>query len=87
MIKAEFKATCRVYGIKPKALKECLKKEKIKISEATKRDVLNTIFLYAPDLMFSRDVGDGVVEYCYPNIVKDLTTELTRINNEEFDDE
>jgi len=84
VIKAEFKVICRVYGIKPKALKECLKKENIKISKASKRDVLNTIFLYAPDLMFTRSIGDGAVEYYEKDIPKRLSEALAEENNKGF---
>ena len=80
MQKAEFKVICRFYGIKPRALKECLKKENIKLKSATKREVLNIIFVYAPDLMFTRSLGDGTVEYHYPDITKSLVNDLSQSN-------
>ena len=87
MVKAEFKVICRVYGVKPRALKECLKKENIKVKNASKREVLNTIFVYAPDLMFSRSIGDGAVEYYEKDMPKRLAKAMTDANNEEHSNE
>ena len=80
MNKLEFKGICRIYGIKKKALKECLKKENIELKSATKRDVLNTIFVYAPELMFSRSIGGDAVEYHYPDLTQKLIDDLSEAN-------
>jgi hypothetical protein len=72
MIKAEFKVICRVYGIKPKALRERLKEENIKVKNASKKEVLDIIFVNAPSLMFSRAAGDGTLEYLEPDMPQKL---------------
>jgi len=87
MKKAEFKATCRVFGVKPKALKSKMKKENIKLSEASKREVLNMIFIHAPNLMFSREIEDGTVEYLDRDMPKKLSNAMVFENNKEFNDE
>jgi hypothetical protein len=63
MDKNTFKNTCDYFGINKKALKEYLKKHGLKAKHATEKEVLEVIWLNAPDLMYSRSEGDGGVEY------------------------
>lgn len=76
MKKTEIKATCKEYNINFKTLKECLKKEK--------RKVLNTIFVHAHDLVFTRDAGDGTVEYLQPELTRKLINSLSDKNSKEI---
>lgn len=86
MQKVYFEVLSGFYGIDSKALKEKMKKENIKVSEASKRDVLNTMFLYAPELMYSRDIGNGIVEYLYPKVAMELAEDLARANKESYNE-
>jgi len=87
MKKREFKSIAEAFGVIPKALKSKMKKENIKVSEASRREVLNIIFLYTPDLMFSRVTGDGTVEYFDRDMPKKLSDAMAFENKREFNDE
>jgi hypothetical protein len=82
MKKTGFKTTCRFFGIKPKALRERSKGENIKVKNTTKKQMLETIFVYAPTLMFSRNIGYGEVEY----LEKDIPQKLAKAMAEERGD-
>jgi hypothetical protein len=73
MVKAEFKVICRIFGIKPKALRERMKEENIKRKNATKKEVLDVVFVNSTDLMYSRSIGNGEVEYLEPDMPRRLS--------------
>ena len=68
MTKQHYKDICNEYDINPRALKEKLKKESLKIKDLNTLDVLQQIFIYAPDLMYCRVAGGGTVEYHNANL-------------------
>lgn len=63
MKKSEFKNICKEFNVIPKAVKNCLKAEDLKVKDASEYEVIKHIYVNAPTLMFSRDTGDGSVEY------------------------
>ena len=63
MTKQHYKEICNEYDINIRALKEILKKEGLKIKNLNTLEVLQQIYIYAPDLMYCRDAGYDAVEY------------------------
>ena len=73
-----YKKLSNKYNINQKALKRELTKSGYKPKEATHLQVLEVIFIYAPDLMYCRiDEIEGTVEYLDKDITMILTNDLT----------
>ena len=81
MKKSQFKETCKYFEINEKALKECMKKQGLKRKDATEREVLEVIFINAPDLMWCRSEGGGIVEYYDKSMPIKMSEALSKAMN------
>ncbi|MCB5278919.1 MAG: hypothetical protein LHW59_05315, partial [Candidatus Cloacimonetes bacterium] len=85
MTKQDFGVLCDKYQVNKRAVKKLLKKDGLKRKDATKGQVLNCLMIYAPDLFWTRDIGDDTVEYLDKNIIVELIREMNEeCGNEEY---
>ena len=63
MKKSQFIQLCEEYSVSPVSLKECIREEGLKRKTASTQDVLDVVYLYAPDLLWCRGAGHETVEY------------------------
>ncbi len=78
MTKQHYKEICSEYDVNPRALKEILKKDGLKIKKIDTLEVLEKIYIYAPDLMYCRSTGEGTVEYQNNDISKQLLRDINK---------
>lgn len=76
MKKSQVIKFCKKYGINPTALKEVMKKEGVKRKIASRQDMLEILYLFAPDLLWRRGAGYETVEYLHPKIAKKLVVSI-----------
>ncbi len=72
MKKQGFKTLCTQYGANPRAVKEIIKKDGLKRKEIEPVQLLELIYVNAPDLLFCRNAGNETVEYANPTQAKKL---------------
>ncbi len=79
-MKNVIKEVAKDYNINPKALKHYVKESEIKPKVATRLQVLEVLYIYSPELFYSRfDVDIGTVEYLDVNLNIKLCNELREL--------
>lgn len=83
MKKSELKETAIRYGVNPLALKRTLKADGIDRKTATKKDVLDCIYIHCTELMYCRQSDyEGVVEYLDTITAQMLIDDMSKANSE-----
>jgi membrane-bound ClpP family serine protease len=79
-MKNVIKEVAKDYNLNPKALKYYVKENDIKPRAATRLQVLEVVYIYCPELFYSRfDVESGTVDYLDINLNKKLCYELREL--------
>lgn len=77
-MKKIIKQIAKEYNVNPYALKDVIKKSVHNTKKVTRREVLEVLYINAPDLMFCRrDKVSGMVEYLDINLTLKLCKALS----------
>lgn len=83
MKKSELNEIAIRYGVNPLALKRTLKTDGINRKTATKKEVLDCIYIHCSELMYCRQSDyEGVVEYLDTITAQMLINDMSKANDE-----